>query len=68
MRALQEQAERVGREAAARRVDALVEQLAAKLPRAVIDKMTTGLSISGRRLLDRWMGDPDLRFLTRSGQ
>lgn len=68
MRLLQEQAERAARNAAARRIDALVDRLAAKLPRASIGKMTTGVSISGGRLQERWLGDPDLRFLARGGQ
>lgn len=64
MKGLMERAERIGREAAARKIDELAVNVLAKLPRAGIEKMTSGLSICEVRLLDRWLNDPELRFLS----
>lgn len=63
-----ERAERIGREAAQRKVDELTAAFAAKLPRANIETFTGGLSIRELRLIERWLEDSDLRFLSRMGR
>ena len=66
MRALEERGEQIARDAADRRMDELAKRMAAMLPKAEIKLLASGISIRDRMLLERWLTDSELRFVTRS--
>lgn len=68
MRALMERGERAAREAQRQRVDEVAAGIARLLPQAAIEKLSDGVSISGLRLLQRWLDEAELRFATRPGR
>lgn len=68
MRALIERAERAARDAQARRIGELAARFAGLLPEARIEMRPDGVSVSGPRLLERWLDDSELRFATRIGR
>ena len=63
MKALQERAERIAREAADRKLDELSQRFSDLLPSAEVQRQASIIFISERRLLTRWLHDPELRFV-----
>jgi hypothetical protein len=63
VKALMERAERIASEAQQRKIDELAAWAAERLPRAEIEKFAAGFSIRELRIIERWLDEPDLRFL-----
>ena len=68
MKGLEDKAGPIARSAAKRRMDELARTIAQRLPRAEIERLTSSISVRDIRLMQRWLDDPELRFMTRSGR
>jgi hypothetical protein len=56
-------AEQIAQAAQASRIDAIAETAAAELSGVSVLKTATGVVLRGKKLLERWLLDPALRFL-----
>ena len=67
MNKVKEWVEARARQAARRRAEAIAERMRATLRGASVEATETGVIVSGRGLVRRWLIDPELRFLARDG-
>lgn len=67
MNSVKEWAEARARRAARRRARAIAERMRRVLRGATVEASETGVIVSGRGLVRRWLIDPELRFLARDG-
>lgn len=68
MKALQERAEALARAVQQKRIDEIAATIAANLPRATVEKLVSGISVRDLRVMERWLNESELRFMTRSGR
>lgn len=62
MKRLQERAQEVARRKQRLRVERLVAALEAKVSGVAVEATNSGVILSGRGLVRRWLSDPALRF------
>lgn len=66
MERLLARAEQIAQAAQANRIEAMAETAAEELNAVSVLKTATGVVLRGRKLLERWLLDPALRFIGSS--